>query len=118
MQQVSAGKKGNAPETNDRFFGGDYWRNANNSKELYKMFKQKILNYRSEIKEFNIIATNTIEKYKLVVCTKRTSGGNPWLANFEKEIKKRTDGQTGKSIEGMLERKKGLTTSLSDYERF
>jgi len=115
MQQVNAGKKGHAPEKNNLFFGGDYWRNASSSQELYRLFKEKILPYRNLIKEFDIMKNANNVAYKIMVCTRKTRGGSPWLDRYEKWVSKRIANETGQTIRTKLEIQYGPQMTLDDY---
>lgn len=98
MRQVNAAKKGYGVEKANNFFGTNNWKNINTPDELFTMYLENIEQYRSEIKFFKIMKNKNVEAYRLVVCTKKTKSGNPWLHKFEKEIKKRLENESGETI--------------------
>lgn len=101
----------------DNFFGTHDWQRIDCgdgiADRLYDFYLNRLKKHRSEVVEFPIMMIGGAQ-YRILVATRRTHGGSPWLRPVY-DIRRRIQSITDDQLKGLVDIYKGNQTQLSQF---
>ncbi|MEB3759259.1 MAG: three-Cys-motif partner protein TcmP [Desulfurococcales archaeon] len=98
----------------DEYFGSREWRSAKNERDLIDLYERNISSKGRIVYKIKVHGQGLFYYYIMLV-TRRTSGGNPWLEPIEKRLKPRIEKMSGNVFKRLISIFEGDIATLDKY---